>query len=973
MVTDLPTGTVTFLFTDIEGSTRLWAEQPDLARSALTRLDTLVESIVARHGGNIVRPRGEGDSRFAVFTRPGDAVAAAGALLQAAHHEQWPTSTPLRMRIGLHTGEAELWRGDYYGAAVNHAARLRAVAYGGQALISQVTYELAQGNLPADIELRDLGMHRLKDLQRPEHIFQIVVPGLRADFPPLGTLDARPTNLPSEPAPFIVREREVNAIRQRLLDPAVDLVTLVGPGGVGKTRLALHVAADLLDDFPDGVWFVDLTPISDAALVPTTIATTLKLNEESSQSLVESLKAYLRDRHVLLVLDNFELVLDAAPVVAALLQAAPGLKVLITSRASLRMSGEHELPVPPLQMPDPQQLPALEQLSQYEAIALFLQRAQAVKPDFMLTEANAPAVAAICHRLDGLPLALELAAARVKLLPPHALLARLERSLTLLTPTTQDVPARHHTLRSTLDWSYHLLNRDEQRLFARLAVFAGGCTLEAVTAVCNADHQLPMDLLDGLQSLLDKSLLRQEERPAVETDVGDDEPRFTMLATIHEYAAAKLRASGEDPRIREQHAAYFLHLAERAAVELTGPQQGRWLLRLEDELDNFRSALAAAGSMGKPEDGLRLAIALWLFWRQRGRWSEGRSWLERALEHDQVVNPGLRAAALYQIGSLACLQHDDARAVEVSSESLNLARALDDRCAIAWSLHNLGVVALHRNDYPPARADLEASLELFRELDDQWGMANVLNSLGEVATVQGDYARSRSLHQAALEALRSLGNTGAAAWPLIDLGRVAILEGDYPRAIALLEESLLVFRSLADSWGIAWSLNHLGWAARLRGNWTRARELIEESLRMFQSLADTWGIATSLQHLGWIAFGVNRSDEARDHSRESLRLFRRLRGREGILNGLELLAAVDAAYGATTEAVRQAAIGLGAVEAARAAIGSPRPPARRGDFEQLLACVRSRLDPATFDAAIATGKAISIDEAIATALNESMD
>src|SRR5919202_1105684 len=388
---ELPTGTVTFLFTDIAGSTALWEQQPAAMRHALARHDVLVEEIVAKHAGLVVLPRGEGDGGFAVFARATDAVAAAAALQQALYAEPWPTPTPLRVRMALHTGEADLRAGDYYGTAVNRCARLRAVAYGGQTLLSQATSDLVREHPLAGIELRDLGMHRLKDLQQPEHVFQLVAPGLAAEFPPLATLDARLTNLPVQPTPFIGRERDVAAVRQRLLDPTVRLLTLTGPGGTGKTRLALQVAAELLDAFADGVFFVNLAPLADPALVAPTIAQPLEVMELGGQPLLERLKTALHDRQRLLLLDNFEQVVEAAPLLAELVAAAPQLKLLVTSRAVLHLAAEHAYPVPPLDLPDPRHLPDLTQLSQYAAVALFIQRAQASQPDFRVTNVTAPA------------------------------------------------------------------------------------------------------------------------------------------------------------------------------------------------------------------------------------------------------------------------------------------------------------------------------------------------------------------------------------------------------------------------------------------------------------------------------------------------------------------------------------------------------------------------------------------------------
>ena len=489
----------------------------------------------------------------------------------------------MRVRMALHTGAAEEQGGDYFGPPLNRVARLLSAAHGGQVLLSLPTQELVRDVLPLDSELRDLGEHRLKDLARPERVYQLVAPDLPADFPSLRTLESRPNNLPMQPTLLVGREREVEDVRGRLLAPEVRLLTLTGPGGTGKSRLALQSAADLIEEFEDGVFFVALATLTDHTLVTSSVAQVLGVRESGDQPLLEGIKDYLQDKRLLLVLDNFEQVLEAAPQAGEILSAAPRLKVLATSRIPLGIYGEREYAVPPLAIPDPKRLPTLEVLSQYEAVRLFIERAEATKAGFEITSENAPAVAEICARLDGLPLAIELAAARIKLLPPSSILARLTNRLKLLTGGARDLPERQRTLRGAIEWSHTLLDEGEKTLFARMAIFSGGRTLEAIEAVCDAQGDLPMDAFDGVSSLVDKSLLRQEEGP-------EGEPRFMMLETIHEYAREKLRESGEAEEIGHAHARHFLGLAEEA--ELTGPEQAWWLERLEAEHDNLRTTLA---------------------------------------------------------------------------------------------------------------------------------------------------------------------------------------------------------------------------------------------------------------------------------------------------------------------------------------------------------------------------------------------
>ena len=483
----LPPGTVTFLFTDIEGSTRLWETQRAAMQQALAHHDAILRDAIEANDGYLVKTTGDG--AHAAFAIAADAIAACLAAQRALKAHAWG-ELRIKSRMALHSGAAEQRGGDYYGPGLNRAARLMAAAHGGQILLSRATEELVRDHLPADIALRDMGERRFKDLVRPERVYQVIAPGLPADFPPLKTLDARPNNLPAQTTLFIGRDNEIRAVKERLSNANVRLLTLSGVGGTGKTRLALQAAADMVDEFEHGVFFVPLAALSDPALVLQTIAQAFDVREAAGRSLQEQLQGYLREKQMLLVLDNFEQVIDAAPRVSDLLTAAPRLKVLVTSREVLRLSPETDHPVPPLSLPDPKRLPPLERLTQYEAVAFFIERAVAVKPAFALTNENAPAVTEICHRLDGLPLAIELAAARVRALPPQRMLAELSHRLSFLSGGARDLPARQKTLRGAIDWSYDLLTGDEQKLFRRLAVFVGGCALEAIESVCNLENDL---------------------------------------------------------------------------------------------------------------------------------------------------------------------------------------------------------------------------------------------------------------------------------------------------------------------------------------------------------------------------------------------------------------------------------------------------------------------------------------------------
>jgi len=730
------------------------------------------------------------------------------------------------------------------------------------------------------------------------------------------------SNLPAQLTPLIGRAQEVEVACALLQRSDVRLLTLTGPGGVGKTRLGLQVVTDLLDVFADGVFFVPLVSLNNPDLVIPTIAQTLGLGEAGDRPLTEHLKAYLQDKHLLLLLDNFEQVVVAAPLLTELLESCPGLKALVTSREVLRVRGEHEFPVLPLALPDLSHLPGIEALSQYAAVALFLQRALAIKPDFQMTNTNARAIAEICARLDGLPLAIELAAARVKLLPPQKLLARLESRLQLLTRGARDMPERQQTLRNTIKWSYDLLDAEEQQLFRRLSVFVSGCTLEAAESVCNVADGLPLNVLDGVTSLIDKSLLQQVEHPG-------DELRLIMLGTIREYGLECLAASGEEETTRSAHAEYYLALAEEAAPQIRGAQQAVWLERLEREHDNLRAALRWSvehTGAGGAEMALRLGAALWWFWTVRGHITEGRQWLEQALSTSNGVSAPVRAKALISAGVLARYQSDYNRAATLCAESLALFRELGDKRGIAASINELAYVAIVRGEYAEAHAMYKESLALLRELGDKWDIADTLFFSANVTSFfQGDHTAALAMMEEGLVIFKELGDQRGIAYSLSVLGHLSLSQGSYGAARPLHEESLTVFKTLGDRLGIARSLFLLAKAASMQGDYSVARSMFEESLTILRELDDKWFIAGCLEEL----------------------------------------ARVGAAQGQPEWAARL----WGAAETLREAIGALIPPVEEADYERWVATARSQLGEEAFAAAWREGRIMSPEQALASQEN----
>jgi predicted ATPase/transcriptional regulator with XRE-family HTH domain len=801
--------------------------------------------------------------------------------------------------------------------------------------------------------------------------------GGQAPAPPVpARAMARPAcfTLPLPPTALVGRESEEKAVRRLLGDPLTEtegtpgarLLTLVGAGGVGKTRLALAVATALQSAFVDGVAFVDLAPVHAPALVPATLARALGLVELGGQDAGESLVAYLRPRQLLLLLDNMEHLVAVAPLVAALVQSSPRLVVLVTSRAALRVRGEQRFPVPPLATPLPHLAP--DEIARSPAVQLFVARAQAAQPDFALSAENATAVAEICARLDGLPLALELAASWIRLLPPPDLLARLERRLMLLTSGARDLPARQRTLRDTLAWSYDLLSASEQRLFARLAVFQGGRTMEAIEAVCGVDE--PEDLLAGLELLIEKNLLMRAEQGRHEGDHAAaplDEPRFVMLATIHDYARERLEASGEAPELHRRHAAYFLTLAERAEAALQGAEQAWWLAQLEHEHANLRVALRWAVASGEIALGLRLAAAVWRFWLAHGHLSEGRGWLEQLLALAGAASAGtaaVRARALAGVGWLAHRQNDFEHAAAWLEESVALYRTLGQTAGIADVLINRGLVAHAQGDYARAATLLEEAVALRRAAGGGAGLGTAVAWLGLIAREQGDYARSAALYEECLAIHRALDDRGGAATALLGLSDIARDQGDATRAERYGTESLALFRELGERWGSACSLNNLGLAAAQRGNLVRATALLEESLALFRALGIAGSIAEELIGLGRVLVAQGEVRRAATLLAEGLRLVLAAGPRWLVAAGLEGLAEAGAAGG---EAARAARL-LGTAAALRATMGAPLRPADRPGYHSAEAAARAALDEEAFAAAWAAGAALRLEQAVTEAL-----
>lgn len=843
---------LTFLFTDIESSSRLWEEDPQAMEDLLDQHNEVLRQAIAAHRGSVFKTVGDGFC--ATFPDP---IAALRSSLEAQIGLQTtPSCTdlgPLRVRMALHTGPARVIEGDYFGPSVNRVARLLAVGHGGQVLVSEATRRRLESALPPSTTLLDLGTHELKDMPEPQRVYQLMHPKLNASFPPLRSLSRRLDNLPPSRTTFVGRARDITRVAEKLRDGS--LITLSGIGGTGKTRLAIEVASAARDAFPDGVWMVELAPLTDPALVSRAVADAVGIGEEPGRSLDATLCARLHERCLLLLFDNCEHVLDGAASLAdKLLDHCPSVKILATSREPLTIDGEQIWPVAPLDIPvvprSGLSWDDSERLRDYESVQLFEERALAVLPSFRVDATNADPVARIVSRLEGLPLAIELAAARVQTLPPQQLANRLEDRFRYLTGGSRMALPKHRTLRAAIDWSYDLLNQAERALLARLSVFRGSFELASAEAVSAGPPIETQTIVELLSSLVLKSLVELNE-----------ESRYRLLETVREYAAQKLLDSGEAFTYWERHRDRYIELAESSAVALTGPEQGEWLKRLEEEHDNFRIALEWSLEQRDAVSALRLSGALGRFWSIHGHSNDGRAWLGQALACDPRAPTELRAEATRWAGHLARTQGDLDAAQEYLDLSLALFEQAGDQRGIAAARNALGILANVRGDTVDARAHWKKSLACFRQLADQRGIAAVLANLGLLERTLGAHQRSRELLEESLLILREVGDKGGISSVVNNLAVEAFDRGEFDRAWSLNKESLELDRELDHPRGIAQSTHNLALIASEWGDFATAREMIEEAQRITRELGDRQSEANELLSLASVLLGEGRAED----------------------------------------------------------------------------------------------------------------
>jgi predicted ATPase/class 3 adenylate cyclase len=928
----MPSGWVTFLFTDIEGSTHLLQRLRDRYGVLLDAHRRLIWDAIAGHGGREFGT--QGDAVFAAFAQPADAVWAALSAQRALAHYPWPPGFEIHVRMGIHTGEATLDPGGYVGIGVHEVARICSAAHGRQVVVSGTTTTAVRSAgvaLPLGATLADLGLHRLKDLPEPLHLYQLCHPDLPEAVGGL-RLDAVPGNLPKQITRFIGRQGELGEAANHFAS-GHRLLTLTGSGGCGKTRLALQAAAGAVDDFPDGAWLIELAALSEPHLVAQAVASVLDIRDEPGRDLVDVMAEALTARRLLLVLDNCEHLLQAcAELAERLLGRCPGVHILATSQETLGVAGEAVIRVAPLALPKPTD--PLERMAGTDAVALFVDRATLTRSDFVLSETNRAAVTSICRRLDGIPLAIELAVARINLLSAAQIAERLDDRFRLLSGGSRTALPRQQTLRATFDWSHELLSEPEQTLFRRLAVFAGGWTLEATEAIADAtdpaDHAEgaederggdPLDLLDLLDRLVSRSLIMVEEQ--------DGASRFRLLETIRQYATERLVAAGEMPALRARHLSWCAALARTAEPALTGSDQATWFHRLAAEYDNLRAAMEwAASDPDAAHDLLQLAADLWRFWLVRGHWTEGREWLTRALAANTTVRDATMARALGAAGDLATEQGDHTAAEPLLTAALELWREVDEAEGIAKGLNQLGILARARFEYDAARGLLVDALAIRRSTGNRRGIAVSLRNLGVLAFFQQDHETARSLYEEALPIAREVHDKRVIASITYALAAVIAEDGDREGALALGKEGLALARELGDRQLIA---EHLLLLAAV----TDDAELVGKALAIWEALGSRDAEPRAYTTLGSLALAAGDYDGARQHFETALADWRRLRDDMGIARLLNL-----AGWAATMSGDLDAAVGLvdEAVTRARAL----------GDDGLLSAALHSRGEAARF-------------------------
>ena len=1024
----IPSGTVTFLFTDIEGSTKLAQQYPDAMPALLARHHDMLNRSIQTHNGYVFQV--VGDSFAAAFHNAGDALNAALDAQRYLHNEAW-SPAPIKVRMGIHTGTAQLdEEGQYSGyTTLALTQRIMSAGHGGQVLVSHATQQLIRAGLPNGSTLRDMGEHRLKDLIHPENLYQLVVPNLPVDFPPLKTLNAYRHNLPTQLTSFIGRENEIYGIKKLIAEHRV--VTLTGSGGAGKTRLSLQVGAECLEQFTNGVWFVELAALTDPALITSAVMSAIGLREKDSD--MKTLTSHIGNQSLLLILDNCEhLIEDCARLVESLIQLCPKLHVLASSREAFGIAGEQPYRVPSLAFPDPRHLPPLDEIAECECVQLFIERVQTYDPSFLLTEKNASSVAQICSRLDGMPLAIELAAARVKVMSVEQLASRLGDVFNLLTSGSRTALPRQQTLRALIEWSYDLLSDSEKSLFRRLAAFSGGWSLDAAEVIFSVEGGAAV--LDDLARLVDKSLINKEEL--------DGEVRFHMLETIRQYAEFKMFAAEEVDEVKNRHRDWFMQLAETAEPKLRTGEQLVWLNQLETEHDNLRAAIKWSIEQKHVEQALRIPSALVYFWEIHGHGEEGRNWFKQALEMDEDAKkkyPFAWANAVHGIAIHSAYTPQFQTYHAEMEEVLKIFRAYGDDFRVGHTLYHLAYFPHFVGELDTAKARYEESLGVYKKISNEWGMGECLHCIAHIEEVQGNSEKAHALYNQSLEELQPIGDRFSLFHPVGDTALIALNKGELNTAKTILEDSIQAFEELKNLEWTSISINRLTEVLYEQGEYENARKVNQRNLDVQRETNNLDQLSWSIELKGRIELAEGNLASAHQLLDEALAISEKTnnqfsvgflqtalglidcyegnyaRGKETIEIGIEKVRKEYASKASALLTYRSYALWLekdvpgaarsyrdtlqelrdnfyfiripecleglgkiavaqnqlehgarlfGAAEAMREKMGTPIPPIQRGEYE-----AHARSLETAFALSWSHGRAMTIDEAIALALD----
>lgn len=948
-----PDGIVTFLFTDIEGSIKLAQQFPDTLPLALKRHHEILDKSIETHNGYVFEIIG--DAFCAAFNSPLDAINSACEIQKNIKTEKWGEAI-IKIRIGINTGEAKFNGKGYTGyMALSRTQRVMSVAYGEQILISQITYDHIRDLNTKDISFIDMGERRLKDLVRSEHIYQAAADYLQRDFPPLETIDTQPNNLPIQVTSFIGREKEISDVKALLLKTPI--LSLLGSGGTGKTRISIQIGAEMIDNFVNGVWFIELSTLSDSSLVVQEIASAFNLRESGNRKIIDILLDYLKDKELLLIIDTCEhLIVECARVIDMLIRKSSKLKILTTSREALRISGETVYRVPSLKVPEIKLKHTVESISEFESVRLFIDRASTAKSDFSVTTANASFIAQICNNLDGIPFALELAAARVCSLSVDKIAERLDDRFRLLTGGSRTALPKQQTLHAMIDWSYDLLNEQEKALLARMSVFAGGCTLESGEEVCSGNGIEDFEVLDLMSSLVDKSLISFVE----------ENGRYGQLETVRQYGSEKLTESREEREYRMKHFIHFYSLAEEAEPQLSGQGQVKWLNRIENEHNNLRVAVGWSMESNELEEkGLRFVTDLKQFWLIRGYYSEGKRFIINMIKKGNIETK-LKGEALSVAGKLSVSMGDYKEAKLMFEEALTIFREVRDDKSIADSFTNLASIAFYLGKFDEAQIQLEQAITIYRKIDNKRCIADSLNHLGLISSYRGDIDKARKNFEDSIIISNEIGYKLGVANSLNNLGQLAGNQGEYTEAKKCFEESINIFREIRYKLGVANSLNNLGAVELDQREYTEASIYFEEALTIYREIADKRGISNSLGNLGWIAYNIKQYQESQEYFENAISIYLELGDKSDIARCLEGIGNLNLIKGLLHAATKL----YGSCQILRETVGNPIYPNEKELYDKTITDLRSQLGDEEFEKAWNEGRSMTLEQAVEMVLKK---